>query len=79
MYEFSYRLKGSYKKEARGLDDNGNDLDDIKDVLENEVVTQLGILATEIYHIPKCLALEIDGVTLWFKISKDEANSKYKV
>jgi hypothetical protein len=27
------------KKEARGLDDNDNDLGEIKDVLENEVVT----------------------------------------
>jgi hypothetical protein len=66
------------KKEARGLDDD-NDLGEIKDVLENEVVTQVGILATEIYHIPKSLALEFDGDTLWFRISKDEANSKYKV
>jgi hypothetical protein len=72
-------LKGSYKKEARGLDDNGNDLDDIKDVVENKVITQVGILAKEIYHIPKSLVLEFDGEMRCLKISKDEANSKHKI
>jgi hypothetical protein len=39
----------------------------------------VGILAKEIYHIPKSVALEFDGEMLCLEISKDEANSKYKV
>ena len=63
------------RKEARGL---GNvDLGEVQEVSPEYIITQKGTLVVDKFYIPKSLVERFDGDTVWFKITKEEAN-KYK-
>jgi hypothetical protein len=64
------------KKEARGLNDA--DLGEVQEVRSDFVITKAGVVDKEVYSIPKNLAERYDGHKLWFKVTKDEAESLYK-
>ena len=64
------------KKEARGLNDY--DLGEIQEVSNGLILTQKGIVNKEIYRIPQSVVESYDGKVLRFRISEDEAISKYK-
>ena len=64
------------KKEARGLNDY--DLGEIQEVSNGLILTQKGIVNKEIYSIPQSVVESYDGKVLRFRISEDEAISKYK-
>ena len=63
------------KKEARGLDDA--DLGEVQEVINDNVITQKGVVSKDRYYLPKSLLSRFDGNKLWFNITKDEVN-KYK-
>ena len=63
------------KKEARGLDDA--DLGEVQEVINDNVLTQKGVVSKDRYYLPKSLIIRFDGNKLWFNITKDEVN-KYK-
>ena len=65
------------KKEARGLGDD--ELGEVQEARGNDVITKVGLIDKETYCIPKNLVARYDGHNLWFKISKDEATSQYKI
>ncbi|MDQ4074315.1 MAG: hypothetical protein M3162_08450 [Thermoproteota archaeon] len=65
------------KKEARGLDDD--DLGEVQGFRDEGIITKVGMIDKETYCIPKNLVERFDGNNLWFKISKEEAKSRYKV
>lgn len=65
------------KKEARSLGDD--ELGEVQEVHGNDVITKVGLIDKETYCIPKNLVERYDGHNLWFKISKDEAKSQYKI
>jgi hypothetical protein len=62
-------------KEARGINDD--DLGEVQSVEEGYVVTQAGIVDKITYHLPKNLVERYDGHNLLFRITKEEAKSKY--
>lgn len=64
------------KKEARGI--NNADLGEVHTVESDNVVTEIGITEHDRFYWPKSLAERFDGKTLWFKITEEEANSKYR-
>ena len=64
------------KKEARGSNDY--DLGEIQEVSNGMILTQRGIVNKEIFSIPQSLVESYDGKVLRFRISEDEATSKYK-
>ncbi len=64
------------KKEARGTD--GDDLGEIQGITETNVITKVGRASKETYSIPKSLADKYDGRKVTFRVSKEEAQSKYK-
>jgi hypothetical protein len=64
------------KKEARGLNDY--DLGEIQEVSNGLILTQKGIVNKEIFNIPQSVVESYDGKVLRFRISEDEAISKYK-
>ena len=65
------------KKEARGLGDD--ELGEVQEVNGNDIITKVGLINKETYCIPKSLVEKYDGHNLWFRISKDEAKSQYKI
>jgi hypothetical protein len=64
------------KKEARGIDNA--DLGEVHTVESDNVVTEIGFKEHDRFYLPKSLAERFDGKTLWFKITEEEANSKYR-
>ena len=44
----------------------------------NTVITEKGITDKKRFYLPKSLVDKFDGHTLWFRITEDEANSKYR-
>lgn len=64
------------KKEARGLNDY--DLGEVQEVSNGLILTQKGIVNKEIFSIPQNVVVSYDGKVLRFRISEDEATSKYK-
>ena len=63
------------KKEARGT---GNAvLGEVKEVSEEYVITEKGIIDKDRFYIPKNLVERFDGDTVYFKITKEEAK-EYK-
>ena len=44
----------------------------------NTVIAEKGIAYKKRFYLPKSLVDKFDGHTLRFKITEDEANSKYK-
>jgi uncharacterized protein (TIGR02271 family) len=63
------------KKEARGSDDE--DLGEVQEVGPNYVLVQKGMINKEKFYIPKDMADSYDGNVLHFRISKEDAKSKY--
>jgi uncharacterized protein (TIGR02271 family) len=63
------------KKEARGSDDE--DLGEVQEVGPNYVLVQKGMINKEKFYIPKDMAESYDGNVLHFKISKEDAESRY--
>ena len=64
-------------KEARGTNDD--DLGEVQSVEEGYVLTQAGTVDKITYHLPKDLVKGYDGHNLLFRITKEEAKSKYGV
>lgn len=64
------------KKEARGIDDA--DLGEVQEVRQNLVITKASVVDKEVYSIPKNLVEKYDGHNLWFRVTKEEAESRYK-
>lgn len=64
------------KKEARGINDA--DLGEVQEVRQNLVITKAAVVDKEGYSIPKNLVEKYDGHDLWFRVTKEEAESRYK-
>jgi hypothetical protein len=63
------------KKEARGT---GNAvLGEVKEVSEEYVITEKGIIDKDRFYIPKTSIIHIDGQFVWLGITEKEAN-QYK-
>ena len=65
------------KKEARGINDA--DLGEVQEVRQDNVITKAGVVDKEVYSFPKNLVERYDGHKLWFRVTKEEAESLYKV
>jgi uncharacterized protein (TIGR02271 family) len=63
------------KKEARGTNDD--DLGEVQDIGQTYVMTQKGTFSKEKFFLPKYLIEGYDGNVLRFRISKEEARSKF--
>ena len=63
------------KKEARGSGDE--DLGEVQEVGQNYVLVQKGMINKEKFYIPKDMAESYDGDVLRFKISEEDAKSRY--
>lgn len=63
------------KKEARGSGDE--DLGEVQEVGPNYVLVKKGLINKEKFYIPKDQVESYDGDTLRFRISEEEAKSKY--
>jgi hypothetical protein len=64
------------KKEARGIGDDA-DFGEVQDISREYVITQKGIVDKERYYIPKNLLERFDGGTVYFKLTREEAD-QYK-
>jgi hypothetical protein len=64
-------------KEARGIDDA--DLGEVQEIRDDFVVTKVGVVDKKVYKIPKSLVEGYDGHNLLFKVTKDDAKSKYEI
>ncbi|HKU83241.1 MAG TPA: hypothetical protein VJP58_04295 [Candidatus Nitrosocosmicus sp.] len=65
------------KKEARGINDA--DLGEVQEVRQDNVITKAGVVDKEVYSFPKNLVERYDGHNLWFRVTKEDAESLYKV
>jgi hypothetical protein len=65
------------KKEARGTGDA--DLGEVQEINLDMVITKVGLIDKVTYSIPKSLAERFDGHTLRFKVTKEEAETLYKI
>ena len=65
------------KKEARGINDA--DLGEVQEIRQDNVITKAGVVDKEVYSIPKNLVERYDGHTLWFRITKEDAENVYKI
>jgi hypothetical protein len=63
------------KKEALGTDDD--DLGEVQEVGETYVLTQKGVANKKRFYLPKYLVEGYDGHNLIFRISKEEAKSRF--
>jgi len=63
------------KKEARGINDD--DLGEVQDIGQTYVVTQKGMISKQKFFIPKYLAEGYDGEVLRFRVTEEEAKSKF--
>ena len=63
------------KKEARGSNDE--DLGEVQEVGQKYVLVQRGILNKEKFYIPRDLAESYDGTVLRFRISEEDAESRF--
>ena len=70
-----YNPEDVLKKEARGT---GNaDLGEVKDVSDEYVITEKGLIDKDRFYIPKSRIIHIDGQFVWFGITEKEAK-QYK-
>ena len=65
------------KKEARGSSDD--DFGEVQEIHQDMVITKVGVIDKATYRIPKSLIDRFDGHTLWFKLTKEEADTRYKI
>ena len=63
------------KKEARGTNDA--DLGEVQEIGQTYVMTQKGMLSKEKFFLPKYLVEGYDGDVIRFRISEEEAKSKF--
>ena len=64
------------KKEARGSGDE--DLGEVQEAENNYVLVQKGMLHKDKFHIPKEQVESYDGSVLRFKVSEEEAKSRFQ-
>jgi hypothetical protein len=64
------------KKEATGIDDA--DFGEVQLIMGDTIITEKGIVDKDRFYLPKHLIDKFDGHKLWFRITDDEANSKYR-
>lgn len=69
----SNHWKNVIRKEARGMDDTG--LGDVQEMLRDNVITKLGMVAKKAYAIPRILTEKIDRYSLLFRMTKEESES----
>ena len=70
-----YKPQDVLKKEARGTGDA--DLGEVKEVSDEYVITEKGVIDKDIFYIPKSSIIHIDGQFVWLGITEDEAK-QYK-
>lgn len=63
-------------KEAKGLD--GFDMGEVKHVTPEYIYTEKGVMTKEKFFIPKRFADRFDGKTLWFSITKTQAEGEFR-
>src|SRR5215204_2463165 len=63
------------KKEARGI--NNEDLGEVREVTQDYVLVEKGVINREKFYIPRDLAVGYNGTILIFNISAEEANKKF--
>ena len=63
------------KKEARAL--GGANLGEVKEVSDEYVMTEKGIIDKDRFYIPKKYIIHIDGQYVWFGINEKESK-QYK-
>ena len=63
--------------EARGINDD--DLGEVQRIEDEYVVTQAGVVDKITYRLPKNLVERYDGHNLLFRITKEQAKSKYGI
>jgi hypothetical protein len=63
------------KKEARGIGDSS--LGEVKEVSDEYVITEKGIIDKDRFYIPKSSILHVDRQYVWFEMTEDEAK-QYK-
>ena len=64
------------KKDARGKDDD--DFGEVQEIRQENVITKVGLIDKVTYSIPKSFVDTFDGHTLRFKITKEEAETRFK-
>ena len=64
-------------KEARGINDD--DLGEVQRIEDEYVVTQAGVVDKITYRLPKNLVERYDRHNLLFRITKEQAKSKYGI
>jgi hypothetical protein len=64
-------------KEARGINDD--DLGEVQRIEDEYVITQAGVVDKITYRLPKNLVERYDGHNLLFRITKEQAKSKYGI
>ena len=63
------------KKEARGLND---DFGEVQEIRQENVITKVGLIDKVTYSIPKSFVDTFDGHVLRFKLTKEEAETRFK-
>jgi uncharacterized protein (TIGR02271 family) len=63
------------KKEARGSNDE--DLGEVQEIGQNYVLVQRGMVNKKKFYIPRDLAESYDGTVLRFRISEEDAESRF--
>ena len=70
-----YKPEDVLKKEARGT---GNaDLGEVKEVSDEYVITEKGVIDKDRFYSPKTSIIHIDGQFVWFGITEKE-EKQYK-
>ncbi len=64
------------KKEARGKDDD--DFGEVQEIRQENVITKVGLIDKVTYSIPKSFVDTFDGHVLRFKLTKEEAEARFK-
>ena len=64
------------KKEARGIENA--DLREVQEIRQENVITKVGLIDKVTYSIPKSFVDTFDGHTLRFKLTKEEAEARFK-
>lgn len=63
--------KNVIRRETRGIDDTGRG--DVQEMLKDNVITKLGVVAKEAYAIQRILTEKIDCCSLLFRMTKEES------
>jgi hypothetical protein len=63
-------------KEAKTLD--SSELGKVKQVAPQYIYTEKGVIDKEKFYIPKRFADRFDGKTLWFSVTKAQAENEFK-